>query len=181
MKKVVRKFFFVWNEDKEKRFLERMAGDGWRLTGVGFGRYEFEAAVPERVAYQFDFKVLGKAAEADYLQLFEDDGWRLSARFGPWYYFSRALAAGERDASIYSDNQSRLAKYRRLLLFLVIVGLPLYYQAFFQFPGISGSDAGFPGFYFFFRIFVFVLTGLHALALVRVLFLFRKMKSSISE
>lgn len=103
------------------------------------------------------------------------------ARFGPWYYFSRALASGETDASIYSDNESRRAKYRKLILVLAVVGIPLYYQTFISFPNMVGSEFGFPGFYFFFRIFVSVLTGLHALALARVVFLFRKMKISISE
>ena len=181
MKKTVRKWFWVWNEDKEKAFLEEMALKGYRLVKVRFGEYIFEEDKPKKLIYQFDFKGIDKMREDEYLQIYEDAGWNFISKFGSWYYFSHDWNEEEPDLSLFNDNESKRAKYRRLLLFLVIIGVPLYFQTIITFPNMAPSKLEFPHFYFFMRILVSVLTVLHILAVGKVMLMYRKMKSYIQE
>lgn len=180
MKKVVKKLFFVWNENKEKDFLEEMALKGYRLTDVGFGRYSFEQDEPKKLIYQFDFKGLGRMDEKEYLQIYEDAGWDFVSRFGGWYYFSKERTEKEIDLSIFNNNESKRAKYRRLLVFLAITGFPLYYQTFIFFPTYS-QVFEFPGFYFFFRIIMYIVVCLHIFAVLRIVIMYKRIKSQIKE
>ena len=45
-RKTVRKWFWVWEFDKEERWLNQMALSGWALAEVGFCRYVFDACEP---------------------------------------------------------------------------------------------------------------------------------------
>ena len=181
MKKTVRKWFWVWQEDKERKFLEEMASKGFRLVDVGFGTYEFEEAEPENLIYQFDFRGIDKIKEDEYLQIYEDAGWRFVSRFGRWYYFAKERGDEESVPAIFSDNESKRARYRRLLVVLIIVGLPLYYQIIIMFPGMPETKLEFPSFYFFARILVAILAVLHILAVWKIMVMYRRMKSYIQE
>jgi hypothetical protein len=182
MEKVVNKWFFVWNGDREKQWLEEMALKGYRLRKVQFGKYIFQESKPEKLVYQFDFRNWSsKMGEEEYLQLYEDTGWEFISRFGGWYYFVHKAQEGCPDISIFNNNQSKRTMYRRLVLFLIITGLPLYIQTFIIFPQMPSSAYGFPNFYFFFRIIASLLTFAHMLALARVAFMYRKMKSYLTE
>ena len=181
MTKKVRKWFWVWNEDEEKAFLEEMALKGYGLVNVGFGQYFFEEDEPRRLVYQFDFKGLGKMKEDEYLQLYDDAGWKFISRFGGWYYFAHEWVKEEPDLSLFNNNESKRAKYRRLLLFLIIVGFPLYYQLIIMFPNMPQAKFEFPSFYFFARIGTLVIAVLHLLALLKIYEIYRKLKSVIRE
>ena len=41
-RKTVYKFWFVWDYDKEEKWLNDMAREGWALVDVGFNRFTFE-------------------------------------------------------------------------------------------------------------------------------------------
>lgn len=181
MKKVVRKIFFAWNEEKEKEFLEEMALKGYRLVKVQLGKYIFEKDEPKKLIYQFDFRSFDKMSEEEYLQIYEDDGWSFMFRFGGWYYFSRERNNEEIDLSIFNNNESKRAKYKRLIFFLFLTGFPLYYQTLIFFPLMSESKLEFPRFYFFFRIIALILTGLHIFAVTKIVYMYRKMKNDIKE
>lgn len=181
MGKTVRKWFWVWNEDKEKDFLEEMALKGLRLVRVGFGKYIFEEDEPKKMIYQFDFKGIGKMKEGEYLQIYEDAGWQFMSRFGSWYYFAREWNEEELDLSLFSNNESKRAKIKRILLFLLITGVPLYYQTIIMFPIMSGEKFEYPSFYFFFRIIIAVITVFHVLAVVKIINMYRKLKNPIME
>lgn len=181
MKRVVRKLFFAWNEEKEKLFLEEMALKGYRLVKVQLGKYTFVEDKPKRLIYQFDFRSLNKMSEEEYLQIYEDAGWNFVFRFGGWYYFSREGNEEKIDLSIFSNNESKRAKYRRLILFLFLTGFPLYYQILIFYPNMAATKLEFPKFYFFFRIIVLIFTGLHMYAVVKIVNMYRKLKRDIKE
>ncbi len=46
MKKIIHKCFFIWNFDKEEKWLNEMAAKGFILNSVGFCRYEFDECIP---------------------------------------------------------------------------------------------------------------------------------------
>lgn len=178
---VVKKLFFAWNEAEERTFLESMAAKGYFLEKVGFGRYHFKEGEAANVVYQFDFRTADKLTAQEYLQIYRDDGWRCAARYGCWYYFYKKQEDDAVSLSLFSNNESVRAKYRRMLILLSVVGFPLYYQFFLLFPNMSAAVFAFPGFYFFFRILVLLLLGLHAFALIQIVRKYLTYKRSIKE
>ena len=46
MRKTVRKWFWVWDFDKEEQWLNEMAAQGLVLVDVGWCKYVFEDSVP---------------------------------------------------------------------------------------------------------------------------------------
>ena len=66
---------------------------------------------------------LGKD-KAHYLQLFHDAGWEHLMDHLGWQYFRQTVLDGA-SPEIFSDNESKVQKYERLLVFLVML-LPLY-------------------------------------------------------
>ena len=182
MIKTVKKWFWAWNDDKEEIFLEDMAAMGFELISVGLGRYKFEEGKPKKIKYQLDFKGLTKMSEQEYLQIYEDAGWKNAHRLGSWYYFSKEYEEGDSpDISIFSDNKSRLEKYRRLIFFMLIIGFPLYYNVIILFPGLDQTEFIFPKFYFFFRIIAIILIILHAGAMVKLVMKIIKERKNIRE
>jgi len=179
MSKIIRKAYFAWNLEKEKAFLEDMATKGYKLKKASFMKYEFEEIEPMNLSYQFDFRVLNKNKEKDYLSYFED--WEFICRFGSWYYFAKEIEEGHVDSSIFNDNKSKQAMFRRLILFLLLVGFPLYYQVIIFFPNMDYRDTTFPNFYFFFRIITVLLMSIHLLVTLRFVFIYIKLGKSISE
>ncbi len=178
--KIIKKLLFAWNEDKEIEFLEKMAIDGYKLVKVQLGKYTFEETEPRKIVYQLDFVNLHRRNEDDYLQMYEDSGWNLSHKFGGWYYFSRDFDDGI-DRSIFNNNETKKEKYKKLILFLILTGFPLYYQVLFMFPNMDPNKLTFPNFYFFFRIIVIVFTSLHLYALVRIAIVYNRLNSGINE
>jgi len=181
MIKRVRKWFWAWNDDKEEKFLEDMAADGYKLKNVSIGMYEFISSEPEKVRYQLDFKGINRMSEEEYLQIFEDAGWECVDTLGSWYYFRKAYDEEAPDISIFNDNKSRLEKYRRIIIFLFITGFPIYYQVLIMFPNLDREEFNYPGFFFFFRIFVTILVVIHAAAMVMLIVKIVRERRSIKE
>ena len=101
-----------------------MSNEGWHLTRVGFFNYRFEKDKPRDMVYKFDFKVLRKSEMDEYILTFKDAGWDYIGNFGSWFYF-RTNADGKHSLELYNDNRSKIEKYKRLLLVLGIVSLPM--------------------------------------------------------
>jgi len=179
--KIVKKLFFVWNEKEERVFLEKMAKQGYTLTKVKFGKYYFEETNKTDIVYQFDFKGLDNLPEDEYIQMYKDDGWELNCRYGGWYYFSKARDNTKVSQSIFSNNESKKAKYKRLIKFLLIVGFPLFIQFLIIYPNMEPSTLEYPNFYFFARIISILLTILYALALTKIIGIYMKLSRSIKE
>ena len=101
-----------------------MSNEGWHLTGVGFFNYRFEKGEPRDMIYKFDFKVLRNAEMDEYILNFKDAGWEYIGSFGAWYYF-KTNADGDHSLELYNDNRSKIEKYKRLLMVLGIIILPM--------------------------------------------------------
>lgn len=182
MQKIVKKWFWAWNDDKEESFLEEMAAKGLILESVKLGMYTFAEGEPKKTKFQLDFKGLTKMSESEYLQFFEDSGWKNISRLGSWYYFAKDYNEGdEPDMSIFNDNKSRMQKYRRLIFFLLITGFPLYYNVLILFPALESAELQFPSFYFFFRIISIILVLLHAAAVLKLIFKIAGDRKNIRE
>jgi hypothetical protein len=130
--KTVVRTFFAWQEEKEEKWLREMSSEGWHLTGVGFFNYRFEKGEPRDMIYKFDFKVLRNAEMDEYILNFKDAGWEYIGSFGAWYYF-KTNADGDHSLELYNDNRSKIEKYKRLLLVLGVIILPMM---FFSIPNL---------------------------------------------
>ena len=118
------KWFWAWNDEKEEAYLREMALDGWHFQSVTFpGYYIFEKGEPRNDFYRLDFLSNNKDKD-NYLQLFEDAGWSHVGEYGSWQYF-RKTAIGEETPEIFTDNDSKVKKYGRVMMFLIIF-LPIY-------------------------------------------------------
>ena len=124
---IIRKFkwFWGWADEKEEAWLGEMARQGWHLRELVFPTvYEFEQGEPKEVAYRLDYNAIGRKERENYLQLFADAGWEHVGEVSGWHYFRKEVQPGE-TLEIFTDNESKIEKYKRLLAFLVVL-LPVY-------------------------------------------------------
>lgn len=119
------KWFWHWEDDKEEAWLGQMAKQGLHLvTPSVFGQYYFTRGEPRDVAYRLDFVQSNKKDEA-YFQLFRDAGWEHVGEMMGWQYWRKEVKPGE-TAEIFTDVESKVRKYQRLLGFLAIIALPIF-------------------------------------------------------
>jgi hypothetical protein len=177
MDRMIKKVFFAWQLEKEKAFLEEKAKEGLLLKKVGFFRYYFEESDSRDVVYQFDFQIIQRKNEEEYLSLYQD--WELVDRYGSWYYFRKDNDG--KTTEIFNDIDSKRKMFLRLLGILFLIGFPLYYQTIILFPSIIVQEGELGTFYSVFRVFAFMLMILHIFASFRILIYYLSLKNNISE
>jgi hypothetical protein len=119
MKKRVFKLFWAWQNDEENKWLEKMAEEGLKLLKYNFMVYTFEKIEPKKYIYRTDFKSKQKSDLQEYFTLFKDAGWEHVTEYAGWHYF-RTEPGKVKIVDIYSDKDSRIEMFRRLLLFLLM-------------------------------------------------------------
>ena len=118
------KWFWAWQDEKEETWLTEMAHQGLHLDDVPLpGRYQFKSGEPADYVYRLDYQSLKTKNKVSYLQLFADAGWEQVGEMGGWMYFRYESINGEAP-EIYSDRESKIGKYQRILGSLAIL-LPL--------------------------------------------------------
>jgi hypothetical protein len=120
-KKII-KWFWPWQDQKREAWLKLMSLDGWHLNSIGFSGivFVFEQGERREFVYQLDFRQENKTAMSDYLSLFEEAGWEHVESYGGWQYF-RKLAGGSKVNQIFTDNESKVQKYKRLRVNLSVI------------------------------------------------------------
>ena len=129
MEKVrVRKFkwFWAWQDETEEAWLREMSNEGLHLSRISFPTlYDFESGEAMDYVYRLDYRSHWKMDQEEYLQLFQDAGWERVDEMSGWHYFRKLARPGE-ELEIYTDAESKIGKYQRLLAFLGILMLPLF-------------------------------------------------------
>lgn len=114
------RWFWAWNDEKEEKWLEAMSKKGWHLESIGFaGTYHFRKGQPKEYSYCLDFRTGVSKGLEEFKQICRDAGWEELGRRGSWYYFRKESTGGKKP-EFFSDKQSRIQKYRRLIIFLAI-------------------------------------------------------------
>jgi len=114
------KWFWAWQDEKEEAWLTDMAHQGLHLHNVPFpGIYLFKSGEPADYVYRLDYQSLKTKDKDSYLQLFADAGWEQVGEMGGWMYFRYRVTNGE-NPEIFSDLDSKIGKYQRVMLYLVI-------------------------------------------------------------
>ena len=116
-RKTIRKWFWVWDFDKEERWLNQMAMQGWALAEVGFCRYVFEKCEPG----EYTVRLQMKANDPDYVAFLEEIGAEYVGRMVQWIYVRRRTEEGPFE--LFSDAQSRLEHLRWIARMLLAVGV----------------------------------------------------------
>jgi len=78
-----------------------------------------------------------RKAQEEYLQFFRDAGWEYLGKQGSWHCFRQLRGAGE-PPEIYTDAESKLQKYRRLLFSLLTpspLSMVVFLGAMKKYPG----------------------------------------------
>ncbi len=124
---VIWKWFWAWQDDAEVAWLEKKAAEGWLLNGVALSRYTFTRGVPANRRYGIDYNNLGKNEFDNYAEVFRDAGWEYVDSLSGYHYFRTNPDSSGMD-TIFSDNQSKINKYRKILTILVIVSFPTWFM-----------------------------------------------------
>ena len=115
------KWIWAWQDNAEEKWLRQMSLSGLHLYSVDFaGVYTFTKGPPHDYVYRLDYRQNTRENDAEYLQLFEDAGWERISNFASWHYFRKEPMPGE-EAEIFTDVDSRVAKYKRVLTVLLVV------------------------------------------------------------
>lgn len=113
------KWFWAWNDDKEEAWLRQMAQQGLHLQKAApLGEYQFVRGEPEDVVYRLDYIPTNKK-DVHYFQLFRDAGWEHVGEMMGWQYWRKAVEDGH-SPEIFTDAESKVQKYQRLLGWLII-------------------------------------------------------------
>ena len=114
-KKVVR-WWWVWEFEKEERWLNNMASDGWVLDGVDFAAYYFVRCEPGEYVVRLEMR----DSDDDYVSFLKEMGAEEAGRFAGWHYFRRKSELGAFD--LYSDIDSRIEHLKRISRLLKLIG-----------------------------------------------------------
>jgi len=126
MIKTIRKLFFVWEHEKEEKWLNEMSAAGLQLCGVGICTYHFEEGVPYEYVYRLEMleKRPTHAKSVHYIRFVEETGAEHIGSVFDWVYFRKRTQG---DAfEIFSDIDSRISHFNRMLLLLgILAGMNL--------------------------------------------------------
>ena len=116
-RKTVYKWFWVWDFEKEERWLNEMAMEGWALVAVGWCRYTFERCEPGAYTIRLEMH----EPDAGYIAFVEEAGAEYIGRVTQWLFFRMSAETGSFD--LFSDIDSRIAHLERIDRMLFLVGM----------------------------------------------------------
>ena len=129
-KKTLFRFYTLFEYEEEQAFLEKQHKNGWKAVGFKLpGLYKFEKCEPEDMTYRIDFTNENGSKNAEYQQMFADNGWEFLWSVNGFSIFRKPLAANTADNNneIFSDNESKLQMlqniHQRRLLPLITIFL----------------------------------------------------------
>ena len=112
----VRKWFWVWEFEKEEKWLNEMAAGGWVLDSVGFCVYHFISCEPGEYTVRLEMHEHDEA----YLQFMEETGAEYIGRMVKWIYFRKKAEDGAFE--MFSDSDSKIRHLDRIGKMLLAVG-----------------------------------------------------------
>ena len=115
--KTVKKWFWVWEFEKEELWLNAMAQSGWLLEGVGFAKYHFVACEPGTYTIRLEMR----EHDEEYLDFMAQTGAQYVGRMAKWIYFRKRAEDGPFD--LFSDLDSRIKHLDKISRTLSIVAV----------------------------------------------------------
>ena len=116
-RKTIRKWIWAWDFDKEERWLNEMAMQGWALAEVGFCCYTFEKCEPG----EYIVRLQMQKNDPEYVAFLEDMGAEYIGRVVQWIYVRRRAEEGPFE--LFSDTRSRLEHLQWIARILLAGGV----------------------------------------------------------
>ena len=127
MKKKIYKMFWIWDFDREEKWLNDMSAKGMQLCDVGYCRYTFEEGLPNEYVYRLELLNNMPAHEESkrYINFIEDTGAEQIGSLFRWVYFRKKK--GSTEFNLLSDIDSRIKHLNRILVLAgIFAGLNLF-------------------------------------------------------
>lgn len=120
-RQTIRKWFWVWDFDKEEKWLNDMAATGWTLDGVGWCRYDFKTTEPDEYCIRLEMldKAMFSSSSQEYIDFVEETGAEYIGNMVKWVYFRKKKELGE--FQLFSDIDSKIKHLNRIITMLAIV------------------------------------------------------------
>ena len=112
MRKVIRKWFWAWNFEKEEEWLNEMSAKGLALVDYTFCRYVFEECEPGEYVYKMQLlENLPSHPESEqYIRFMEDAGIEEVASYMRWVCFRKKNDGAPFE--LFSDIGSRIKHFK---------------------------------------------------------------------
>ena len=107
-RKTIRKWFWVWEFDKEEQWLNTMAQSGWVLDSVGFCKYNFVKCEPGEYTVRLEMH----DPDDEYIAFMEETGAEYIGRMVKWIFFRKKAVDGPFE--IFSDIDSRISQLDKI-------------------------------------------------------------------
>ncbi|KAB2862688.1 MAG: DUF2812 domain-containing protein, partial [Exiguobacterium chiriqhucha] len=100
--------------EKEEKWLNKMAAQGWFLEQFKLGRYEFRQGNPNEYTYRIELlEELPNSPKSDaYFELLEEMGITIVATSYRWIYLKKRTEEGP--FQLYSDIDSKIRHEKRI-------------------------------------------------------------------
>ncbi|MBR1584541.1 MAG: DUF2812 domain-containing protein [Clostridia bacterium] len=115
-RKTIRKWFWVWDFEKEENWLNEMAMNGWVLDGVGLCSYRFVQSEPGEYTVRLEMHPYDES----YVQFMGETGAEYVGRMIAWIYFRKKTAEGKFD--LFSDIDSKISHLDKIGKMLAVIG-----------------------------------------------------------
>lgn len=116
-RRIIHKWIWVWEFDKEEAWLNEMANTGWVLDRVEFCKYTFVKSEPEEYTVRLEMH----DHDQGYIDFVEETGAEYVGRMARWIYFRKRTENGRFE--IFSDIDSRIQHLDCIGKMLTIVGI----------------------------------------------------------
>ena len=118
------KWFWAWDYEEEERWLNRLSQSGLQLVSVGVGSYLFREGEKGEFIYRLEMLERSplSAKSQEYLSFLADAGIEHVASIVRWVYLRKRASDGPFD--IYSDIDSKIRHFNRILLLVAALGAP---------------------------------------------------------
>jgi len=123
MRKIIHKWFWPWDFDKEEAWLNEMVSKGLCMISYGWCRYEFEKCEPGE--YSIRLQMLENShnhpESEQYLEFIESTGAEHIGSWWKWIYLRKKRSDGEFE--IFSDFESKIKHLTLIMGLLLFIGL----------------------------------------------------------
>ena len=111
----------MFDKDEEVKWLDQMAAEGYALNSFFAGFYNFVPCENGEWQYQIDIGQGFFSVKPAYREFMEEMGVEIVQTWGPWVILRRHREEGPFE--LYSDVDSRIEHYKKILLMFKAVGL----------------------------------------------------------
>jgi hypothetical protein len=122
-KKIIYKWIWAWDFEKEEQWLNEMAMNGWVLCAVSLCRFTFEKCEPGEYIVRLEMH----GVDDVYINFMRETGAVYIGRVAQWIYFCKKTEYGSFD--IFSDIDLRITHLDRIGKLFEIVGFKPGYRS----------------------------------------------------